>query len=255
MTKLISTFNLLAWMGKIAKPPTNTDKRTNDKKNVRQINLIRKSVIVLTLLSLPISAETLYTDDVDPSITTLISSTIINPTPEERNSGGSPLLSPSTTQGTPTAPQANEDVMERLNVNDSITPETSDLLGERIDLNTGSLSFQQTDISLPGNNGLEVALRRSFKGGHFSNQNTLDFADWMLDIPHIHTTLLKNKFRYSGAWGQGRECSGELNPGEIADFGSTFMSFEYWNGDTLSIPGQVNEKLLKNNGRLTSKID
>jgi len=136
----------------------------------------------------------------------------------------------------------------------SVTPETTDLLGEQIDLNTGSLSFSQTDISIPGNNHLSVSISRVNKGKNYTWYNTLDMGDWMLDIPYIHTTLLKNPDRYSGDWGQGRECSGDLNPGPIYDYGSTFNENEFWNGDTLNVPGRVNEKLLHNSGAITSQI-
>lgn len=216
------------------------------------------SIVTLIFLSLAANATT-ELDEVNPLITEFIDTKVINPQLEELNSTpqslsfGGVITDPSTPL--PPSTIANEDVMERLNVSDSVTPETSELLGERVDLNTGSLSFQQTDVSLPGNNGLSVALTRTYKGGNYSYLKTLNMGDWMLDIPNIHTTLLRSDIRYSGSWGQGKECSGSLNPGDIADLGSLFQSFEYWNGDTLNIPGQVNEKLLENNGTLTSATD
>jgi hypothetical protein len=147
---------------------------------------------------------------------------------------------------------AYQEVLAKLDVQMGVTPETSDLLGEQIDLNTGSVSFRHTDISIPGNNNLEVAIHRVFKGANYAHSSTLEMADWMLDIPYIHTTLLKGSTRYSGDWGQGRECSGNLNPGSITNSGFIFNSFEYWNGDTLNVPGRVNEKLLRNSGGITS---
>ena len=60
----------------------------------------------------------------------------------------------------------------------SLTPDTTDLFGESIDMNSGSLSFSQMDISLPGNNQLEVAVRRSFKGARFTWADDLTMGDW-----------------------------------------------------------------------------
>jgi hypothetical protein len=40
-------------------------------------------------------------------------------------------------------------ILERMKVEPTITPETTDLLGEQIDLNSGLIGFSQTDISLP----------------------------------------------------------------------------------------------------------
>ncbi|NQY64480.1 MAG: hypothetical protein HRT38_12225 [Alteromonadaceae bacterium] len=165
-----------------------------------------------------------------------------------------PILSLAAIGGTSEGPDeetsVNKDVLAKLNINETITAETTDLMGERIDLNTGALTFSQTDVSLPGNNNLSVAIHRTFKGGNYDYFNTVDMHDWMLDLPYIHTTLLKNKKRYSGDWGLGNECSGDLDPGSITHRGTTHESTEYWNGDTLNIPGRLHEKLLSNNGYL-----
>ncbi|NQZ07298.1 MAG: hypothetical protein HRT35_09060, partial [Algicola sp.] len=74
-------------------------------------------------------------------------------------------------------------ILERMKVEPTITPETTDLLGERIDLNSGSIGFNQTDISLPGNSNLEVAIRRKFRGLSRRGKGSAGFADWQLDIP------------------------------------------------------------------------
>jgi len=149
----------------------------------------------------------------------------------------------------------SNDVLERLKVNLTVTPETTDLLGDNIDLSTGSLSFRHTDISIAGNSGLDVSLSRVFKGSSFAFANSIELGDWQLDIPHIKTTLLWNSGtmdtgKFTGAWGQGRPCSGELNPGPIRNlhYGTHHYSWEYWNGDTLSVPGKVSEKILENSG-------
>jgi YD repeat-containing protein len=139
-------------------------------------------------------------------------------------------------------------IMTRLKVTDSVTPYTSELIGERIDLNNGSISFHQTDISLVGNSLLDVSLRRVFRGGDFSDMNLSDFGDWQLSIPNIHTSLQLSNGQIPGSWGRGKECSGSLEPSDIWLNGNLLYSYQYWNGDTLNIPGVVNDKLLMPSG-------
>lgn len=149
---------------------------------------------------------------------------------------------------------AYENMNARMNIQPGVSEHTTDLLGDRIDSNTGGLGFSNTDIAIPGNFQLPVALKRRFKGIRYAHYNALDVGDWMIDIPHIYTTLVKNQTRYSGEWGQGRECSGSLNPGEIAYYGDTYMNYDYWSGDRLAVPGRVNELLLENSGTYTSQV-
>lgn len=141
----------------------------------------------------------------------------------------------------------NEELLQRLDVQDSITPETTDLLGESIDLNTGSLSFSNTDVSIPGNSQLPVQISRNFKGHQLPFNSELEFGNWSLDIPHISSTILQypSLSGYSGPWGEGLACSKEN-----IDEWNGFMPYEYWNGDSLNVPGQTGDKLLFNDNTL-----
>lgn len=77
--------------------------------------------------------------------------------------------------------------LNKLKTTDSITANTTDLFGERVDLNTGGISFNHVDLSLPGNNAIEMSVRRTFRGTKFTWADELGFGDWQLDIPYIHT--------------------------------------------------------------------
>ena len=55
------------------------------------------------------------------------------------------------------------------------------LFGDKVDLYTGALRFDQTDIALPGNSGLEVAVRRQYTAGRKFIVG--HFGDWDLDLP------------------------------------------------------------------------
>ncbi|MBE0368568.1 RHS repeat domain-containing protein [Pseudoalteromonas aurantia] len=69
------------------------------------------------------------------------------------------------------------------------------LFGEYYDINTGKVSFKQTDIDIKGNSSLEVAIRRKFsnQGGYGA---TREFGDWSLDVPYI---------RINDLWARGRK--------------------------------------------------
>ena len=72
---------------------------------------------------------------------------------------------------------AYKDILAKLDVTDAITPDSTDLLGDRIDLYTGSLSFYHTDVSLPGNNGLTVAVGRTYRGVGYSYRHGAEFGE------------------------------------------------------------------------------
>jgi len=64
------------------------------------------------------------------------------------------------------------------------SPHGDDLMGDMIDKNSGGISFEHLDVSLPGNSGLEVAIRRKRSQGNPSfspSQN--GFGDWIIDLP------------------------------------------------------------------------
>jgi len=88
--------------------------------------------------------------------------------------------------------------IERQSVTERLSAHGLNLLGESIDLNTGAVSFEHVDISLPGNSNLEVAIRRT-RGqgwvfphldatngsGPLAPQSSNRFSDWSLEVPRI----------------------------------------------------------------------
>ena len=93
------------------------------------------------------------------------------------------------------------------NIDERLAPLGDDLMGDSIDLNTGALVFSHTDVSLPGNSALEVAIRRTrtpdfpfphidaaaseILFGHYDKEisKTSPFSDWSLEVPHISFTV------------------------------------------------------------------
>jgi hypothetical protein len=64
----------------------------------------------------------------------------------------------------------------------------ADLFGDTINLYNGKLDFTQTDVSLPGNNALPVAVGRRISTGDHAKEGRA-FGLWELDIPHIYGTV------------------------------------------------------------------
>ncbi|WP_395344920.1 hypothetical protein PN836_009180 [Ningiella sp. W23] len=93
--------------------------------------------------------------------------------------------------------------VERANVEERLQPFGNTMLGDQIDISSGSVSFSYTDISIPGNSLLPVAVTRTRGAGYVNEASgaveraTLDattlnktyynneLGDWQLDIPRI----------------------------------------------------------------------
>lgn len=104
------------------------------------------------------------------------------------------------------------------------------LFGDQVNLYNGALSFSATDISLPGNSKLPVALTRTFtvskRNGYV---NDAPMADWDLDLPNVSGVFVQG-------WGSQR-CSAEFTPPSIPDGLSFFAPEDYWHGNQANLPG------------------
>lgn len=140
---------------------------------------------------------------------------------------------------------ATELALSRIGVSEDVTAETTELFGEKVDLNTGAVSFSQTDISLPGNFPIDVGVTRVHRSSMYSESQLIQFADWQLDIPSITTTVVDGIAR-NNTWTNGKACSGPLNPGSVDIYGDGFIvANQYWSADTISVPGVGSERLLE----------
>ncbi|MCL1128043.1 hypothetical protein L2764_27290, partial [Shewanella surugensis] len=151
----------------------------------------------------------------------------------------------------------DDDLMSRISkASNAFKQLDKGLFGELIDLNTGTVTFNQTDFIAKGN-GPDIKISRTLS----DQSNPLlrsNLGDWALDTPNIHTTLSLKDYGgkmpsdvkyYSGAWGRGKACSGNLNPGgfnqndryhdKIVDRNGL------WQGDILSLSGEKLTPLLQ----------
>jgi YD repeat-containing protein len=132
------------------------------------------------------------------------------------------------------------------------------LFGDSVNLYTGATSFSATDVSLPGNDTLPVALGRQYShrgGGYITNR---PFGDWDWDIPYISGVFSHEKgwiLSDSAGYPSVNRCSAPLLGGSAAPplvpiqadtpgFGFPIDAEEYWNGYQLQVSGGVQEILL-----------
>lgn len=101
------------------------------------------------------------------------------------------------------------DWRERQDPSANLKAHDETLLGDSIDLQSGRLSFEQVDVSLPGNFSLPVEMRRRLNP---SQMQSGEFLDWQIAIPTISTKILDDEWYATNPtkkWGKVR-CSGTL---------------------------------------------
>ncbi|XWO47322.1 wall-associated protein [[Pseudomonas] boreopolis] len=146
-----------------------------------------------------------------------------------------------------------EEYGNRLKYAELVKPLEGEIFGERINLYDGSISFAETDVSLPGNNDLPVGVARSLD--LVNRVNNQAFGDWELDIPSISGLFGADAATVSaGYWAPAKRCSTVGPPPSVTvrnkrdtyDIG--FADFEYWEGTRLSLPGGGGGELLGTSG-------
>ena len=109
----------------------------------------------------------------------------------------------------------------------------NDMFGDQVNFYQRTLSFSQTDISVPGNFAIPVALTRTFEvTTHGENDGPITdrpFSDWDLDIPRISGT-------YATTWDKDR-CDDTFEPAGANSGGYAYAGFEFWQGLNASMPG------------------
>ncbi|MEO0695666.1 MAG: RHS repeat-associated core domain-containing protein [Pseudomonadota bacterium] len=97
--------------------------------------------------------------------------------------GVEPLLAEN---GPPTPQEILPDTEWEKKIDGTLPVRDFGVLGDQIDPHTGGLSFQQTDVVLPGNNDLFVGIiRKRSQGRKYHPDADYEFADWQLATPQI----------------------------------------------------------------------
>ncbi len=141
---------------------------------------------------------------------------------------------------------------KRAEIGDRLTAHGLDLLGDSIDPHTGTISFRQTDISLPGNSELPVALTRELTPGYFHSFSVdVEFGDWSYSVPRLHLVTAASS-NWSGA-----RCSDPQSvfaPQQYSGAtGANAFAYpvEYSNGLILDAPGHGSQQVLKKSPTVT----
>ncbi|NOK35578.1 RHS repeat domain-containing protein [Corallococcus exercitus] len=127
----------------------------------------------------------------------------------------------------------------------AVTAIGTDLFGDQVNLYSGRLEFTQTDVSLPGNSKLPVAVGRRLITS-IPGLSARPFGRWLLDIPHIRGTF-STRDGWKAADGTYARCSsfGAPPPALGANNSGHWEPEEFWQGNSLYIPGEGEQQLLR----------
>ncbi|WP_426194209.1 RHS repeat domain-containing protein [Massilia sp. DWR3-1-1] len=118
-----------------------------------------------------------------------------------------------------------------------------DLFGDSVNLYNGSLSFTQTDVSLPGNSRLPVSIGRSVRVEP-SMMGGRAFGLWDLEIPHIHGVFPKSIGWQSQGSNPALRCAQSSVIAPRGESNSYFEPDEFWQGTYLYVPGVGDQRIL-----------
>lgn len=143
----------------------------------------------------------------------------------------------------------------------SISAYGTDLFGDSVNLYTGAFSLAQTDLAIPGNNALPVAVTRRFSAKD-AGYTPSAFGDWELDLPSIGGQFATgtqnngwNVINQKGFPAEYKRCTSYGEP-EYAVFDTgtpVWEGFEYWQGTSLNIPGAGGQDVLWRSASNTSQ--
>ncbi len=131
---------------------------------------------------------------------------------------------------------------ERIRASELVAPLTSELFGEQISLYDGSTEFAITDVSLPGNSGLPVELRRRLRVESKKEMEFFGgFGEWDLDLPYMFGVFTTAWKWNEGGNGATRRCSEPWYPRS----GTFYDLDEIWSGNYAHLPGQGDKVILR----------
>ncbi|MEN5117155.1 RHS repeat protein [Luteimonas sp. TWI662] len=141
--------------------------------------------------------------------------------------------------------QPYQEYDKRIRATQMVAPLSSDMFGERINLFDRSTSFEHVDISIEGNSGLPVELRRSLEvrpqpQGSEKPEQYGGIGNWDVAVPYITGTFDANFGWNRGLGGEMPRCSSHFYPkteppNRIEDI---------WSGYVVNVPGQGQRELM-----------
>ena len=149
---------------------------------------------------------------------------------------------------------AADEYSTKIKKSNSVQAMTNGLFGESIDPYTGKVTFRITDVSIPGNNDLDVSISRYIDLDQvlgtpkMARWNEI-FGGWQMELPYLHGI-----FATSTGWQAGSISGVRCNQPSVAQAApptvnatvgpQAFTSDMYWGGSSLYVPNQGDEELL-----------
>lgn len=138
-------------------------------------------------------------------------------------------------------------VEDRLKASQNVAALGPNFAGDAVSLSNGALSFSATDLSLPGNSGLEVAFSRSYAVRNRKDTATDEMlADWVVELPNI-SGVFTTDWVVPGT-SPGNRCSDTSLPPLP---GNGYIYSDYWQGLSISLPGGGGGDLLATRNGIT----
>ncbi|NZA26864.1 RHS repeat protein, partial [Luteimonas sp. SJ-92] len=121
-----------------------------------------------------------------------------------------------------------EEYARRLKATQAIAPLADGAFGDQVNLYNGTVSFTATDIALPGNSALPVALSRTYDTQEIASPSLI--GDWDIDIPHLSAIHSTNAV---GGWAPLQRCSTVAPPPAQSNGSIMFETEMFWSGTRL----------------------
>jgi RHS repeat-associated protein len=154
--------------------------------------------------------------------------------------------------------EALEEYSRRVDSARNITALGEDMFGDEINYFNGTTSFKVTDVSIPGNSRLPVAIGRTHAVGEQRPDGAGLFGEWDLDIPYMTGVYATGYAWQVEGPNPHNRCSGvsptgwyrpptvqNTDPSVPSWRPGWFEGREYWSGNSLHIPGQGDQPILQ----------
>lgn len=150
-----------------------------------------------------------------------------------------------------------EEYEKKIKASQVVGPLKGEIFGENISLYDRSVSFHATDVDVPGNNALPVAVGREFKVMNRRGEYVAKgFGDWEIDTPRVYGEFLADKGWVTTSASPTARCSIPGRPNAAVTVGSTTYpgtADDVWHGYYLHVPGAGEQELLVDNQTKTPR--
>jgi len=150
-----------------------------------------------------------------------------------------------------------DEINRRVQSSQNIATYGPELFGDSVSLSTGAMQMSITDVSIPGNSGLPLALTRRLdiqaQGDTYPSTLRVmaPFGNWEIEIPHLTGIYAADLGWVVDSPTPTNRCSVPADnvatarpPVAAVTSNYLFMPSEYWRGIQLKVPGQGTRELL-----------